>query len=64
MAVAAPALAQTNKVPVLLLNGDKTFPFIPFGADALSKVLANSSRGTLPGQDPARNTSTAEMSTG
>ena len=46
-----PARYRTNKVPVLLLNGDKTFPFIPFGVDALSKVLANSSRGTLPGQD-------------
>ena len=46
-----PARYRTNKVPVLLLNGDKTFPFIPFGVDALSKVLANSSRGTLAGQD-------------
>ena len=46
-----PARYRTNKVPVLLLNGDRTFPFIPFGVDALSKVLANSSRGTLPGQD-------------
>ena len=42
---------RTNKVPVLLLSGDKTFPFIPFAADALSRMLANSSRGTLRGQD-------------
>lgn len=46
-----PERFATNKVPVLLLDGDRTFPFLPFGVNALSKVLANSSRRTLPGQD-------------
>jgi pimeloyl-ACP methyl ester carboxylesterase len=46
-----PERYRTNKVPVLLLDGDQTFPFIPLGVNALSKVLANSSRKTLPGQD-------------
>jgi pimeloyl-ACP methyl ester carboxylesterase len=46
-----PERYRTNKVPVLLLDGDQTFPFIPVGVDALSKVLANSSRKTLQGQD-------------
>ena len=46
-----PERYRKNKVPVLLLDGDKTFPFLPFGVEALSKVLANSSRRTLPGQD-------------
>jgi pimeloyl-ACP methyl ester carboxylesterase len=45
-----PERYRTNKVPVLLLDGDQTFPFIPIGVNALSKVLANSSRKTLPGQ--------------
>jgi pimeloyl-ACP methyl ester carboxylesterase len=46
-----PERFRTNKVPTLLLNGDKTFPMIPYGVDALHKALGNSSRKTLPGQD-------------
>lgn len=46
-----PARYFTNKVPVLLVDGDKTFPFLPFGVNALHEVLAHSSRRTLPGQD-------------
>jgi hypothetical protein len=46
-----PERYRTNEVPVLLLDGDQTFPFIPIGVNGLSKVLANSSRKTLPGQD-------------
>jgi pimeloyl-ACP methyl ester carboxylesterase len=45
-----PERYRTNRVPVLLLDGDQTFPFIPVGVTALSKVLANSNRKTLPGQ--------------
>jgi pimeloyl-ACP methyl ester carboxylesterase len=46
-----PARFFTNKVPVLLLDGEKTFPSLPFGVNALAEILANSSRRTLPGQD-------------
>ena len=37
--------------PVLILDGDRTMPFLPFGADAFARVLPNATRRTLPGQD-------------
>jgi pimeloyl-ACP methyl ester carboxylesterase len=48
-------LAKTqrwNKVeqPVLVVNGDASFPFMPAAADVVAKVLKNASRKTLPGQ--------------
>jgi pimeloyl-ACP methyl ester carboxylesterase len=46
-----PERFSANKTPILLLDGDKTFPALPHGVDALSEVLANSSRRTLPGQE-------------
>jgi pimeloyl-ACP methyl ester carboxylesterase len=46
-----PERYRRNTVPVLLLDGDRTFPFLPFGVNALAKVLPNASRATLPGQD-------------
>jgi pimeloyl-ACP methyl ester carboxylesterase len=46
-----PARFAANKTPILLLDGDKTVPFLPYGVDALNEVLANSSRRTLPGQE-------------
>jgi pimeloyl-ACP methyl ester carboxylesterase len=45
-----PERYRTNTVPTLLVDGDQTFPFIPIGVNALGKVLASSSRKTLPGQ--------------
>ena len=51
-----PERFRSNKVPILLLDGDKTIPMIPVGVNALSKVLANSSQKTLPGQDHAPKT--------
>ena len=46
-----PERFRSNKVPSLLLDGEKTIPMIPVGMNALRKVLANSSRKTLAGQD-------------
>ena len=46
-----PERFRSNKVPILLLDGEKTIPMIPVGMNALRKVLANSSRKTLAGQD-------------
>lgn len=48
-------LAETqrwNKVtqPVLVVDGDASFPFMAAAADVVAKVLANASRKTLPGQ--------------
>ena len=37
--------------PVLILDGDRTMPFLPAGADAFASVLPNATRRTLPGQD-------------
>jgi pimeloyl-ACP methyl ester carboxylesterase len=38
-------------MPVLVVNGDASFPFMPSAADAVAKVLPNASRKTLAGQD-------------
>ena len=51
-----PERFRSNKVPILLVDGDKTIPMIPAGVNALNKALANSSRKTLPGQDHAPKT--------
>ena len=40
-----------TETPVLILDGDRTFPFLPFGADAFAQVLPNAARSTLQGQD-------------
>jgi pimeloyl-ACP methyl ester carboxylesterase len=42
---------QKATMPVLVLNGDKSFPFMPMAADAVAKALPNASRQTLAGQD-------------
>ncbi len=42
---------QKATMPVLVLNGDKSFPFMPVAADAVAKALPNASRQTLAGQD-------------
>ncbi len=46
-----PARWQKATMPVLVLNGDKSFPFMPAAADAVAKALPNASRQTLAGQD-------------
>ena len=38
-------------LPVLVLNGDASFPFMPMAADAVAAELPNASRKTLAGQD-------------
>jgi pimeloyl-ACP methyl ester carboxylesterase len=38
-------------MPVLVLNGDKSFPFMPMAADAVAAALPNASRKVLLGQD-------------
>lgn len=38
-------------MPVLVLNGDASFPFMPSAADAVAKTLPNASRKALAGQD-------------
>jgi pimeloyl-ACP methyl ester carboxylesterase len=38
-------------MPVLVVNGDRSFPFMPMAADAVAKELPNATRTTLPGQD-------------
>jgi pimeloyl-ACP methyl ester carboxylesterase len=42
---------QKATMPVLVLNGGKSFPFMPMAADAVAKALPNASRRTLPDQD-------------
>lgn len=37
--------------PVLVLNGDASFPFMPAAADAVAAALPNATRKTLAGQD-------------
>lgn len=38
-------------VPVLVANGDRSFPFMPMAADAVAKALPNATRKVLAGQD-------------
>lgn len=38
-------------MPVLVANGDASFPFMPSAADAVAAALPNASRRVLPGQD-------------
>jgi pimeloyl-ACP methyl ester carboxylesterase len=38
-------------MPVLVLNGDASFPFMPAAADAVAAVLPDATRRTLAGQD-------------
>lgn len=38
-------------MPVLVVNGDRSFPFMASAADAVAKALPNASRRTLEGQD-------------
>jgi pimeloyl-ACP methyl ester carboxylesterase len=38
-------------VPVLVLNGDASFPFMPAAADAVAATLLNATRKVLEGQD-------------
>ena len=42
---------QNAKLPVLVVNGDASFPFMPAAADTVAAALPNASRKTLPGQD-------------
>lgn len=46
-----PARWQNVKQPVLVLNGDASFPFMPAAAAAVAAELPNATRQTLPGQD-------------
>jgi pimeloyl-ACP methyl ester carboxylesterase len=46
-----PARWKNVRQPVLVLNGDASFPFMPMAADAVAAELPNASRRTLPGQD-------------
>jgi pimeloyl-ACP methyl ester carboxylesterase len=46
-----PARWQKATQPVLVLNGDASFPFMPAAADAVAAELPNATRRTLPGQD-------------
>jgi pimeloyl-ACP methyl ester carboxylesterase len=46
-----PARWKNAKLPVLVLNGGASFPFMPAAADAVAAALPNASRKTLPGQD-------------
>ena len=38
-------------MPVLVANGDASFPFMPSAAEAVAAALPNASRGVLPGQN-------------
>jgi pimeloyl-ACP methyl ester carboxylesterase len=38
-------------MPVLVLNGDKSFPFMPMAADSFAAALPNARRTVLEGQD-------------
>ena len=42
---------RTATQPVLVLNGDASFPFMPMAADAVAAQLPNATRKTLAGQD-------------
>ena len=42
---------QAVRVPVLVVNGDVSFPFMPAAADAVAAELPNGTRVTLAGQD-------------
>lgn len=42
---------QRATMPVLVVNGDKSFPFMPAAADAVAAELPNARRKTLAGQD-------------
>lgn len=46
-----PGRWQEVRQPVLVLNGDASFPFMPMAADAVAAELPNASRRTLAGQD-------------
>ena len=46
-----PARWKKATLPVLVLNGDASFPFMPMAADAVAAQLSNASRKTLAGQD-------------
>lgn len=46
-----PARWTQAKLPVLVLNGDASFPFMPAAADAVAAELPNATRKTLAGQD-------------
>ena len=39
------------KIPVLVVNGDASFPFMPMAAEAVAAELPNAKRKVLPGQD-------------
>jgi pimeloyl-ACP methyl ester carboxylesterase len=47
---AFPARWQQAKMPVLVLNGDASFPFMPSAADAVAAALPNARRDVLAGQ--------------
>lgn len=42
---------QAVRVPVLVVNGDVSIPFMPAAADAVAAELPNGTRVTLAGQD-------------
>jgi pimeloyl-ACP methyl ester carboxylesterase len=46
-----PARWSTATMPVLVANGDASFPFMPAAADAVAAALPNARRKVLPGQD-------------
>lgn len=46
-----PARWQQATMPVLVVNGDASFPFMPSAADAVAAALPNASRAVLAGQD-------------
>ncbi|MGD9737890.1 MAG: alpha/beta fold hydrolase [Bauldia sp.] len=41
---------QKATLPVLVVSGDASFPFMPMAADAVAAVLPNASRKVLPGE--------------
>ncbi|MEO6394405.1 MAG: hypothetical protein ABIO40_00660 [Devosia sp.] len=51
MAGRFPSRWQKATLPVLVLNGDSSFPFMPAAADAVAAELRNATRKTLAGQD-------------
>jgi pimeloyl-ACP methyl ester carboxylesterase len=46
-----PARWQNARLPVLVVNGDASFPFMPAAADAVAAELPHATRKTLAGQD-------------
>jgi pimeloyl-ACP methyl ester carboxylesterase len=46
-----PARWAKARLPVLVVNGDASFPFMPAAADAVAATLPNAIRKTLAGQD-------------